>query len=60
MLESEWDADYGQAKDQAERQMHGSQFYASEDQPDYVHDNCQTCIVALAGSHFVAERTECQ
>ena len=58
MLETERDADYGQAADDSEPYMQQGDFDAAEDDPDDVHCNGKTAGVVRSGGHFMSERPE--
>jgi len=60
MLESERDADDGQAAGDTEAQMEQGDLDASEDYPDDVHDHSQTAGVIRPGDYFMTERPERQ
>lgn len=60
VLESERDADYRDAAEDAEPQMQERYLYSSKDNPDDVHDNRQTACIIRSGNNVVSERPECK
>ena len=56
MLETERDADQGDAEEYSESCMQERDFYAAEDNPDDVHQNGKDTCVVGSGSYLMTER----
>lgn len=60
MLHAERDPDNGQAAYYAESDVEHCDFYASEDDPDDIHDDGEAASVVGVGMYVTSERPECK
>ena len=60
MLHAERDSDDGQAAYYAESDVEQCDLYASEDDPDDIHDDGEASAVVGVGMHVSSERPECK